>query len=145
MSIVAFPDRPDPATAGVTVTAAVERFLDSPTAATNPARRLERRETAHRGDRSIPRTRLETLFTDPAHALREKVLWRLLYDTAARAEKILTLNVEDLDLLDPHLQGWALHQLRHSALQHLAQAGRTALNSGPCHLAGDGGACRRTR
>ncbi|WP_396985457.1 tyrosine-type recombinase/integrase [Nonomuraea sp. WAC 01424] len=66
--------------------------------ATNPARRLERRKTAHRGDRSIPRTRLERLFTDPAHALREKVLWRLLYDTAARAEEILTLNVEDLDL-----------------------------------------------
>ncbi|MEZ7129048.1 hypothetical protein ACBR40_27270 [Nonomuraea sp. AD125B] len=28
--------------------------------------------------------------------------------------------------LDPHRQGWPLHQLRHSALQHLAQAGRTA-------------------
>ncbi|MBB4942789.1 integrase [Streptosporangium album] len=177
--------------------------------ATNPARRLQRRKSARRGDRAIPRTRLESLFTDPAHALRERVLWRLLYDTAARAEEILTLNVEDLDLefrrarvvskggaieyvhwatptarllprllagrtsgpvfladrrapasgprtpaaadidpatgrgrlsypraeylfktasaqLDPHRQGWTLHQLRHSALQHLAQAGRTA-------------------
>jgi SOS response regulatory protein OraA/RecX len=28
--------------------------------------------------------------------------------------------------LDPHRRGWTLHQLRHSALQHLAQAGRTA-------------------
>lgn len=27
---------------------------------------------------------------------------------------------------DPHRQGWTLHQLRRSALQHLAQAGRTA-------------------
>ncbi|MFB9204674.1 hypothetical protein ACFFV7_26015 [Nonomuraea spiralis] len=26
----------------------------------------------------------------------------------------------------PHGDGWTLHQLRHSALQHLAQAGRTA-------------------
>ncbi|WP_214104042.1 tyrosine-type recombinase/integrase [Acrocarpospora catenulata] len=177
--------------------------------ATNPARRLERRKPARRGDRAIPAARLETLFTGPAHALRERVLWRLLYDTAARAEEILTLNVEDLDLefrrarvvskggaieyvhwatptarllprlltgrtsgpvfladrrapasgprtraaadidpttkrgrlsypraeylfktasatLDPHRQGWTLHQLRHSALQHLAQAGRTA-------------------
>jgi integrase len=66
--------------------------------ATNPARRLERRKPARRGDRAIPATRLETLFTDPAHALRERVLWRLLYDTAARAEEILTLNIEDLDL-----------------------------------------------
>ncbi|MGA4987835.1 hypothetical protein [Nonomuraea bangladeshensis] len=28
--------------------------------------------------------------------------------------------------LDPHHEGWTLHQLRHSALQHLAEAGRTA-------------------
>jgi integrase len=177
--------------------------------ATNPARRLERRKPARRGDRAISAARLEKLFTEPAHALRERVLWRLLYETAAPAEEILTLNVEDLDLefrrarvvsksgaieyvhwatptarllprllagrtcgpvfladrrapssgrrapasgdvcpvtgrgrlpypraeylfktasaeLDPHRQGWTLHQLRHSALQHLAQAGRTA-------------------
>ncbi|GAA1626779.1 hypothetical protein GCM10009733_024400 [Nonomuraea maheshkhaliensis] len=66
--------------------------------ATNPARSLERRKPARRGDRSIPRARLETLFADTSHAQRERVLWRLLYDTAARAEEILTLNVEDLDL-----------------------------------------------
>jgi integrase len=28
--------------------------------------------------------------------------------------------------IDPHAKGWTLHQLRHFALQHLAQAGRTA-------------------
>ena len=28
--------------------------------------------------------------------------------------------------LDPHKNGWTLHQLRHSALQHLAVDGRTA-------------------
>jgi len=28
--------------------------------------------------------------------------------------------------LDPHKKGWTLHQLRHSALQHLAARGRTA-------------------
>ncbi|MFF4621850.1 tyrosine-type recombinase/integrase [Nonomuraea jabiensis] len=149
------------------------------------------------------------MFTDDRHAPRERVLWRLLYETAARAEEILTLNIEDLDpefrrarvtskggaieyvhwatptarllprllagrtsgpvfladrraptsgprvpadgdinattrrgrlsypraeylfktasaTLDPHRQGWTLHQLRHSALQHLAQAGRSA-------------------
>ncbi|GGQ33361.1 hypothetical protein [Streptosporangium pseudovulgare] len=37
MPIVVFPSRPDPATAGVTGTAAVERFLDSPTTATTRA------------------------------------------------------------------------------------------------------------
>jgi integrase len=176
---------------------------------TNPARRLERRKAARRGDRSVPPARLETLFADGRHGLRERVLWRMLYETAARAEEILSLNIEDLDLefrrarvvskggaveyvhwatgtarllprllrgrtsgpvfladrrapasgrrapaaadvctvtgrgrlsypraehlvktatavLDPHGKGWTLHQLRHSALQHLAAAGRTA-------------------
>jgi integrase len=50
-----------------------------------------------RGDRSLPATRLETLFGDDRNALRERVLWRLLYETAARAEEILSLNVGDLD------------------------------------------------
>jgi site-specific recombinase XerD len=41
--------------------------------ATNPARRLERRKPARRGDRAVPRTRLEKLFTDRQHGLRERV------------------------------------------------------------------------
>ncbi|WP_240973601.1 tyrosine-type recombinase/integrase [Nonomuraea composti] len=177
--------------------------------ATNPARRLTRRTPARRGDRAIPKTRLEKLFTDDQHPLRERVLWRLLYETAARPEEILSPNVEDFDFefrrarviskggaieyvywttatarllprllggreagpvfladrraptsgprtpaaadicpitgrgrlsyprveylfktasakLDPHGEGWTLHQLRHSALTHLAAAGRTA-------------------
>ncbi|MDT3441579.1 site-specific integrase [Pseudofrankia sp. BMG5.37] len=177
--------------------------------ATNPARRLERRKPTRRGDRAIPRSRLEALFTGDHNGLRERVLWRLLYETAARAEEVLSLNIEDLDTefrrarviskggaieyvhwqtatarllprllsgrttgpvfladrrapasgrrapaaadidpatgrgrlsypraehmfktasaqIDPHSHGWTLHQLRHSALQHLAQAGRTA-------------------
>jgi site-specific recombinase XerD len=178
---------------------------------TNPARRLTRRKPARRGDRSIPYVRLERLFADERHGLRERVLWRLVYETAARAEEILTLDIEDLDLefkrarvtskggaleyvywgtgtarllprllagrkagpvlladrkapasgrrapaaadidpvtgrgrlsysraeylfktatkhkaYDPHGQGWTLHWLRHSALTHLAEKGRTA-------------------
>ncbi|KAB2350381.1 site-specific integrase [Actinomadura rudentiformis] len=134
---------------------------------TNPARRLQRRRPARLGDRAIPRARLDKLLTDDAHGLRERVLWRMLYETAARAEEILSLDIEDLDpefrrarvtskggaieyvhwatgsgrlsypraeylfktataAPDPHGRGWTLHQLRHSALQHLAAAGRTA-------------------
>jgi len=159
----------------------------------SPARRLERRKPARRSDRAIPRARLD----------------KLLYETAARAGELLSLNIEDLDLEfrrgrvtskggateyvhwatgtarllprllrgrtsgpvfltgrrapvsgsrapaeadvcpetgrgrlsypraeylfkqataahDPHEKGWTLHQLRHSALQHLAADGRTA-------------------
>ena len=165
----------------------------------DPARHLERRKVTQRGDKAIPLARLEALFTDGRHALRERVLWRLLYDTAARAEEILTLDIGDLHtgfrrartrgkggdteylhwatatarllprllagrrspasgkraraladidpasgrgrlsypraeylfkqasaLHDPHGTGWTLHQLRHSALRHLAASGRSA-------------------
>ena len=64
----------------------------------NPGRRLERRKPARRGDRSIPRARLDKLLTDDRHGLRERVLWRMLYETAARAEELLSLDIEDLDL-----------------------------------------------
>jgi integrase/recombinase XerD len=131
--------------------------------------------------------------------LREKTLWRLLYETAARASEILALNVEDLDVANKrarirskggdlelvHFQsgsarllprllagrrhgpvflteraappgtpsldicpvtgharlsyrraaalfaertgGWTLHQLRHSAITHLAEAGESTV------------------
>uniref|UniRef100_UPI003F499F59 hypothetical protein n=1 Tax=Nonomuraea sp. CA-252377 TaxID=3240003 RepID=UPI003F499F59 len=47
----------------------------------------------------------------------------------ARPPVLLTCRIPVQDRLrgaGPHGQGWTLHQLRHSALQHLAQAGRTA-------------------
>ncbi|MEV8636890.1 site-specific integrase [Streptosporangium sp. NPDC051023] len=55
---------------------------------------------------SIPRDRTRVHGTEEVEALwerqdvplREKTLWRMLYETAARCEEILTLNVEDLDL-----------------------------------------------
>jgi site-specific recombinase XerD len=176
---------------------------------TDPTRHLERRKITGRGDKTIPTARLEKLFTDDRSALRERVLWRMLYETAARAEEVLTLDVTDLDLQfrraltrskggdreylhwatatarllprllagrgtgpvfladrrspaaghraralsdvdpatgrgrlsypraeylfkqastrhDPHGAGWTLHQLRHSALGHLAASGRSA-------------------
>jgi site-specific recombinase XerD len=64
----------------------------------NPARRLERRKPARRSDRATPRAHLDKLLTDDRHGLRERVLWRMLYETAARAEELLSLNIEDLDL-----------------------------------------------
>ncbi|GAA2913096.1 hypothetical protein GCM10010517_79660 [Streptosporangium fragile] len=45
------------------------------------------------------------------------------YENPPRAEHLFkTASAE----LDPHSDGWTLHQLRHSALTHLAAAGRTA-------------------
>jgi integrase/recombinase XerC/integrase/recombinase XerD len=159
-------------------------------------RRRERR-TARQAttQRAIDYADLEALWSRDDIALREKLLWKLLYESAGRANETLSLNVEDLDLaersarivgkgggvehlhwatgtarllprylgdrttgpvfladrapriavakvdLDPtsgHARlsyrraaelfteasgGWTLHQLRHSALTHLAEDG----------------------
>jgi integrase/recombinase XerC len=45
-----------------------------------------------------PRTAIDRLTSRRDVPLREKTLWRMLYETAARASEILDLNVEDLDL-----------------------------------------------
>jgi integrase len=56
-----------------------------------------RREKADRtGTLSYPE--LERLWSRESVGLREKCLWRLLYETAARAEEALSLNVEDVNL-----------------------------------------------
>ena len=149
--------------------------------------------------RAIPLEDLEELWRRRTVPLREKTLWRMLYETAARASEILALDVEDLDrarrrarihskggstdmivwaaptarllgryvadrtqgpvfltrwrtrtepavrdLYQPtgqarlsyrtaaaqfksHSGGWTLHQLRHSSLTHLAEAGASAV------------------
>ena len=57
-------------------------------------RRTEHSDTT----RALPRARIERLLSRRDIPLREKTLWRMLYETAARASEILALNVEDLDL-----------------------------------------------
>jgi integrase len=47
--------------------------------------------------RALPRARVEQILTAPA-PLRDKTLWRMLYESAARVGEVLALDVEDLDL-----------------------------------------------
>ena len=56
-----------------------------------------RREPADR-TRAIPYPQLERLWRRTDVAVREKALWRLLYETAARASEVLSLDVGDVDL-----------------------------------------------
>jgi site-specific recombinase XerD len=70
---------------------------------TSPATALERRkERTGRAQanrtKAIPRAELEAFLGGPSHDLRERLLWRMLYETAARAEELLLLDVEDLDV-----------------------------------------------
>jgi integrase len=48
--------------------------------------------------KAIPLPQLERLWGNRDIPLRERALWRLLYDSAARAEEVLGLDVPDLDL-----------------------------------------------
>ncbi len=160
---------------------------------------LPSRRVAEDRTRAIPYGLLDRLWSREGVPLREKTLWRMLYETAARSGEILALDVEDLDLPNKrarirskggdlelvHFQsgaarllprllagrprgpiflseraapagtpsldicpvtgrarlsyrraaamfsqqtgGWTLHQLRHSAITHLAEAGESTV------------------
>jgi hypothetical protein len=56
-------------------------------------------EQNHDPTRSIPLASLELLWERRDIDLRrERTLWRLLYETAARADEVLRLDIEDLDI-----------------------------------------------
>jgi RNA polymerase sigma factor (sigma-70 family) len=59
---------------------------------------LDRKPESRERRPSIGLPQLEALWEHPDVALREKTLWRLLYESAATAKAALSLNVEDLDL-----------------------------------------------
>ena len=62
----------------------------------SPADGLERRRERVDRTRALTRGQLERLFARRDLPLRERTLWRLLYETAARANELLALDVEDL-------------------------------------------------
>ena len=64
----------------------------------NLALRADRRAAPEDDTRAIPLPELERVWARTDIALRERALWRLLYDSAARAGEALGLDVSDLDL-----------------------------------------------
>ena len=77
--------------------------VDHELAATNPAERIKRRKPrttteAEKQARPIPWSEIDALIRDTSIPIRDRCYWAMLYDTAARADEILSLNVEDLDL-----------------------------------------------
>jgi integrase/recombinase XerC/integrase/recombinase XerD len=64
----------------------------------DPTRGLRRRGRAPDRTKALSRAEIEDLLAREELGLRERVLWRLLYETAARAAEVLALDVEDLDL-----------------------------------------------
>ena len=64
----------------------------------DPAAVLERRKEPEDRTKAIAQSSLEQLFRRTDVAVREKCLWRLLYETAARAEEVLSTDIADLRL-----------------------------------------------
>lgn len=64
----------------------------------DPVALLRPRRRAADRSRALSRADVEALLTRDDIALRERVLWRMLYETAARSAELLRLDVEDLDL-----------------------------------------------
>ncbi|MEV0757950.1 hypothetical protein [Streptosporangium sp. NPDC050280] len=61
----------------------------------------EGRSCAHPDEtKAVAKTTIHRLLSRRDLPLREKTLWRMLYETAARAAEILALNVKNLDLGD---------------------------------------------
>jgi integrase/recombinase XerC/integrase/recombinase XerD len=63
----------------------------------DPTRRIRRRRRTADRTRALDRADIETLLGRPHLPLREHTLWRLLYETAARAQEVLALDVPDPD------------------------------------------------
>jgi integrase/recombinase XerC/integrase/recombinase XerD len=59
---------------------------------------LVRRKPRPDRDRALSRGEVDQLLTRKDISLRERTLWRMLYETAARSAEVLALDVEDLDL-----------------------------------------------
>lgn len=81
-----------------TLRAAIGYWQDQGWITTDPTRALRRRAVAPDRARALSRADVEQLLTREHLALRERTLWRMLYETAARASEVLALNVQDLDL-----------------------------------------------
>src|SRR5207247_10502615 len=56
---------------------------------------------------------LTAIFGLPVN-LREQVCWHLLYETTARVERILSLNIDDLDLVGRRLRAPRDHRAGHA-------------------------------
>ncbi|TQS40258.1 site-specific integrase [Cryptosporangium phraense] len=63
-----------------------------------PELSVERRSGEREPTATLSRDAIERLILRPDVPLRERTLWRLLFETAARANDVLALNIETLDL-----------------------------------------------
>jgi integrase len=64
----------------------------------DPTLILERRREVVDHNRALSRAQIDAITTSRQLSVRDRCLFRMLYETAARAEEVLRLNIEDLDI-----------------------------------------------
>jgi integrase/recombinase XerD len=124
-----------------TLRSAITWWVSQGWAAADPTAGLARRREHPDRTRALTRRQIESLWQRTDIGVREKTLWRLLYETAARAGEILGLDVTDLDLASKRARvrskggatEWVFWQTGAARLLPRLLAGRTA---GPVFLAG---------
>src|SRR5207253_6599009 len=65
---------------------------------TDPTIQLDRPKVPLDRTKALTRDQIASLWRRDDVALRERVFWRLLYESAARANEILSPDIDDLDL-----------------------------------------------
>ena len=61
-------------------------------------RKLKTSVEAEKQQRPIPLEDLTAIWTDRRHGLRDRLFWAMAYDTAARANELLSLNIENIQI-----------------------------------------------
>ncbi|WP_449878121.1 tyrosine-type recombinase/integrase [Nocardia fusca] len=82
------------------VSAAYAYWRDQEWLTGDPVSRLRARPTAPDNSKAMTTAEVDELLGMDAAALRERVFWSMLYESAARAEEILNLDIEDLDTVN---------------------------------------------
>jgi site-specific recombinase XerD len=84
----------------------------------DPSCLLRRRRPRPDSSRALSRSEVGQLLAREDISIRERALWRMLYETAARSSEVLGLDVEDLDL--PNRRARVRRKRRRHRLDHLA-------------------------
>jgi integrase/recombinase XerC/integrase/recombinase XerD len=81
-----------------TIRSAIRYWQTQDWITTDPTKPLRRRGRAPDRSKALSKAEIQALLTRDDLAIRERTLWRMLYETAARANEVLALDVDDLDL-----------------------------------------------